>query len=72
MAEALGQEAVAKGKRGLEKKTAHSTPAEKMLTSLLYNQKRQWQPRTTFSKTKLPELFALPRLQTTTSLLWWP
>lgn len=71
MAEALGQEAVAKGKRGLEKKRAHSTPA-KMLPSLLYNQKRQWQPRTAFSKTKLPELFALPRLQTTTSLLWWP
>lgn len=40
-----------------------------MLTFLLYNQKRQWQPRTAFSKTKLPELFALPQLRTTTSFV---
>lgn len=37
-----GQGAVTKGEeKGSKKKGAHSTPAEKMVTSLLYNQNRQ-------------------------------
>lgn len=72
VAEGLGQGAVTKGGKGSKKERSSLYPAEKTLTSLLYNQERQWQPRTAFSKTKPPELFALPRLRTATSLLWWP